>query len=137
MALILGTFGLAILAWWGSTGLIVLAVRSFEQRHGLVMIGATFMAALGLVALIVSAGSATVAGAFTAFIGALLIWAFFETAFLLGWVTGPRKTPLPADVTSGQRFKFAAETVIHHELLWLARLCSSHLPCGVRPIMWV
>ena len=146
MTLILGTLGLAILAWWGSTGLIVLAVRSFEQRHGLVMVGATFMAALGLVALIVSAGSATVAGAFTAFIGALLIWAFFEVAFLLGWITGPRKTPLPLNVSSSQRFRFAAETVIYHELALVSTLAflmltmwgsANHVGVMIFALLWV
>jgi putative photosynthetic complex assembly protein 2 len=146
MALILGTFGLAILAWWGSTGLIVLAVRSFEQRHGLVMIGAAFMAALGLAALIASADSATATGAFVAFIGTLLIWAFFEVAFLLGWITGPRKTPLPIGANSSQRFKFAAETVIHHELALVATLVflgitmwgsANHVGVMIFALLWV
>ena len=146
MALILGTFGLAILAWWGSTGLIVLAVRGFERRHGLVMIGAAFMAALGLAILIGSADERTVVGAFAAFVGALLIWAFFEVAFLLGWITGPRKTSLPANVTPRQRFRFAAETVIHHELALIGTLVfltvalwgsANHVGVMIFGLLWV
>ena len=146
MALILGTFGLAILAWWGSTGLIVLAVRSSEKRHNIVMVGAAFMAALGLAALIASSGSTSSSGAFTAFAGALLIWAFFEVAFLLGWITGPRKTPLPANVNGIQRFKFAAETVIHHELALIGTLAfltitmwgsANHVGVMIFALLWV
>jgi putative photosynthetic complex assembly protein 2 len=146
MALILGTFALAILAWWGSTGLIVLAVRSSDQRHNIVMIGAAFMAAFGLAALIASADLATGIGAFTAFIGALLIWAFFEVAFLLGWITGPRKTPLPENVTGRERFGFAVQTVIHHELALIGTLAfltltmwgsANHVGVMIFALLWV
>jgi putative photosynthetic complex assembly protein 2 len=146
MALILGTFGLAILAWWGSTGLIVLAVRSSEQRHNIVMVGAAFMAAFGLTALIVSADTATGTSAFTAFIGALLIWAFFEVAFLLGWITGPRTTALPAGVTGRKRFGFAVETVIYHELALIGTLVfltvtlwgsANHVGVMIFALLWV
>ena len=146
MVLILGAFGLAILTWWGSTGLIVLAVRSSEQRHNLVMIGAAFMAAFGLAALIASADFATPTGAFTAFVGALLIWAFFEVAFLLGWITGPRKTALPAGVTGRLRFKFAVQTVIHHELALIGTLVfltatmwgsANHVGVMIFALLWV
>ena len=146
MALILGTFCLAILAWWGSTGLIVLAVRLFERRQGMVMVGAALMAALGLAILIGSANERTVVGAFAAFIGALLIWAFFEVAFLLGWVTGPRKTALPANVTPRQRFRFAVETVIYHELSLVGTLVFltiamwgsvNHVGVMIFALLWV
>ena len=144
--LILGTFGLAILAWWVSTGLIVLAVRSSDKQHNIVMLGAAFMAALGLAALIISAESATSTGAFTAFVGALLIWAFFEVAFLLGWITGPRKTPLPANVTGSMRFKLAVQTVIHHELALVGTLLfltvtmwgsANHVGVMIFALLWV
>ena len=146
MALILGTFGLAILAWWVSTGLIVLAVRSSEKRHTTVMVGAAFMAVTGLTALIVSSGSATSVGAFTAFVGALFIWAFFEVAFLLGWITGPRKTALPENVTKGERFRFAVQTVIHHELALMGTLifltvtmwgAANHVGVMIFALLWV
>ena len=146
MALILGTFSLAILAWWGSTGLIVLAVRSSEQRHNIVMIGAAFMAALGVSALIASSGSTTPVSAFAAFVGALLIWAFFEVAFLLGWITGPRKTALPDNVTGRARFAFAVQTVIHHELALIGTLLlltvtmwgsANHVGVMIFALLWV
>jgi putative photosynthetic complex assembly protein 2 len=146
MALVLGTFGLAILAWWVSTGLIVMAVRSSEQRHGMVMAVAALMAALGFTALMASANSVSGTGAFTAFAGALLVWAFFEVAFLLGWITGPRKTPLPDNVTPRQRFRFAVQTVIHHELALIGTLLfltvtlwgsANHVGVMIFALLWV
>jgi putative photosynthetic complex assembly protein 2 len=146
MMLIIGTIGLAILAWWVSTGLIVLAVRSFDQRHGLVMVGAAFFAALGIAALIVSSDQANHVGAITAFAGALLIWGFYEVAFLLGWVSGPRKTALPIGVTPMQRFRYATETVIHHELALAGTLASmtvalwgaaNHVGVMIFALLWV
>jgi putative photosynthetic complex assembly protein 2 len=122
MTLILGTAVLAILAWWGSTGLIVLAVRQFDRHHGLVLVGSAMLAALGLAVVLLSADLSSEIGAFTAFAGALMIWAFFEMAFLLGWITGPRREPCPAFCTPRERFRLACLTVIHHEVALAAAL---------------
>jgi putative photosynthetic complex assembly protein 2 len=133
MALVIGTVVFTILAWWGSTGLIVYAVRSFEAQHGAVIVGATVIAALGVAALVISAGSPSVGGAIAAFTGALLIWAFFETTFLLGWLTGPRRLPLPQGAAGFLRFKLAALTVIHHELALFGALLAMALALYAEP----
>ncbi|MCU0832304.1 MAG: putative photosynthetic complex assembly protein PuhE [Rhizobiaceae bacterium] len=122
--LILGTVILAVLAWWGSTGLIVLAVRQCEERQGLVMVAATVAAAFGIAAILASADVRSASGAYAAFLGALAIWGFFETAFLLGWITGPRREPCPVDCTPIERFRHASATVIHHELSLAASLAG-------------
>jgi putative photosynthetic complex assembly protein 2 len=116
MALIAGMAFLVILAWWGSTGLIVLAVRHFNERHGIILTGAAVIAAVGLAAIITSAELRTPTGAAAAFLGALTIWGFFETAFLLGWIAGPRREDCPLVCTPFERFRLAAATVIHHEI---------------------
>jgi putative photosynthetic complex assembly protein 2 len=115
MALILATALVATLAWWGSTGLIVLAVRQFDQRRNVVIICAAIIAAIGLGVIIASADAASPSGAFAAFGGALALWAFFEVTFLFGWITGPRRVALPAVCSPLERFRHAAATVIHHE----------------------
>jgi putative photosynthetic complex assembly protein 2 len=146
MLLALATVAFAVLAWWGSTGLIVVAVRSFDQRHGAVIIGATVVAAIGVAALIMSADEASVGGAFVAFVGALLIWSFFEVTFLLGWITGPRRTPLPPGVNGLKRFNLAALTVIHHELAIAMALVmmalalkgvANHVAVMIFALLWV
>jgi putative photosynthetic complex assembly protein 2 len=115
---IIGTALIVTAAWWASTGLIVLAVRTFEAQRNAVIAVATVLAALGVAIVIITAGMATSLGA----IGALLIWMFFEVTFLLGWITGPRRDGLPPGVRGFARFRLAAETVIHHELALAAVL---------------
>jgi putative photosynthetic complex assembly protein 2 len=124
MGLILGVAALAILAWWGSTGVIVLAVRQFEERRGFVLIGAAVIAAFGVAAILLSAEYRSPPAAITAFMGALVVWGFFEVSFLLGWITGPRREACPSGCTPFERFKAAAATVIHHELALAATLTS-------------
>jgi putative photosynthetic complex assembly protein 2 len=133
MALIFGVAALAILAWWGSTGLIVLAVRQFDERRGLVLVGAAVIAAFGLAAILLSAEFRSPAAAITAFFGALVLWGFFEVAFLLGWITGPRREACPVDCTPFERFKAAAATVIHHELGLAATLLTLSVLLGDAP----
>jgi putative photosynthetic complex assembly protein 2 len=122
MGLILGVAALAVLAWWGSTGLIVLAVRQFEERRGIVLVGAAVLAAFGVAAILLSAEHRSPPAAILAFIGALVVWGFFEVSFLLGWITGPRREACPPHCTPFERFKAAAATVIHHELALFATL---------------
>jgi putative photosynthetic complex assembly protein 2 len=45
-----------------------------------------------------------------------LVWAWQEIAFLLGYVTGARRSECPADSRGWQRARHAAETILHHEL---------------------
>jgi putative photosynthetic complex assembly protein 2 len=49
-----------------------------------------------------------------------LIWGWQEMAFLMGFVTGPRKTPCPAGCSEWQRFSAAVLAILHHELALLA-----------------
>jgi putative photosynthetic complex assembly protein 2 len=102
--------------WWFSTGVILhldgLPKRTFKWT----MAGATLVAAAGFVGLVVSSRFSTPASAYCAFTCALLIWAWQEVAFLLGIVTGPRRTACPATATGWRRARLAFETVAHHEL---------------------
>jgi putative photosynthetic complex assembly protein 2 len=47
---------------------------------------------------------------------ALLVWGWHELTFLLGLVTGPRKTACPPGARGFERFRLATATLIHHEL---------------------
>ena len=58
----------------------------------------------------------TMVGAYCAFTGAILIWGWQEMAFLMGYITGFRKLPCPAGATESQRFIFATQAIIYHEL---------------------
>jgi putative photosynthetic complex assembly protein 2 len=105
-----------LFVWWFSTGLILYLDGLPQRTFKWTMLGATAVCALGIVGLAVSSAHTSVAAAYCAFTCALLVWAWQETAFLLGWVTGPRRTPCPAAARGWQRARFALQTVLHHEL---------------------
>ena len=57
--------------------------------------------------------SATIAG----FAMGLVIWAWLELSYLMGYITGPIKRPAAASMTLPQRFYNALGTTIYHEFL--------------------
>ncbi len=105
--------------WWFSTGVILyldgLPPRTFKWTF----LSATGILLLALYGLIASRNDTSVAGAYCSFTSALMVWAWQEVAFLLGYITGPRRTPCPADSTGPRRFIQAFEAVAHHELALL------------------
>ena len=50
------------------------------------------------------------------FLLGLLIWAWLEISYLLGFVTGPNHKPCPDDATGWQRFIGGLGTTLYHEL---------------------
>mgnify|MGYP002788463455 FL=1 len=108
-----------LFVWWFATGLILyldgLPPRSFKWT----MLASTVLLGLAFAGLAASSAHATPAGAYCAFACAILVWAWQEIAFLLGYVTGPRRTPCPVGCTPWQRTRCAVETVLHHELALL------------------
>ena len=69
-----------------------------------------------LVGLKTSANLNTVAGAYCGFTCALLVWAWQEIGFLLGYVTGSRRTPCPPNCRGVRKAFYAFQTIFHHEL---------------------
>ncbi|MEO0326075.1 MAG: putative photosynthetic complex assembly protein PuhE [Myxococcota bacterium] len=107
-------------AWWLSTGLVLRLVWLGPRTHrrSLALMSVLSLGGLGAVAW--SAQQPTVTGAYVSFAGALFVWAWHELTFLLGVITGPRRAPCPPDATGFRRFRLAAATLIHHELLLAA-----------------
>ena len=108
-----------LFAWWFSTGVILyldgLPPRTFKWTFA----GATAVCALGLWGLSESASQTTTASAYCAFTCALLVWAWQEVAFLLGYVTGPRRVACDPAATGWRRAGLALQTILHHELALL------------------
>jgi len=106
--------------WWFSTGIILyldgLPRRTFRWS----LLGASFVLAVALYGLAASSAEASPAGAFTAFTCAVLVWGWNEMAFLMGYVTGPRKAPCPADCRGWRHFGHAVQTILYHELAIVA-----------------
>jgi len=117
---------LALFIWWFSTGAILWVVKSADRSgrdaHLLSGIfGLPFLAA-GIWGAAQSLTMDSVAGVYAAFFSALAIWGWIELAFLAGLVTGPNRSPCPANVRERERFMRAWGTIAFHELLLLATL---------------
>ena len=112
--------GLALAAslvlWWFSTGAILWLVRLPRGAAVWTLGLSSVVALMALVGLAVAARDPGVVGAYSAFGLALVVWGWHELGFLMGKVTGPRRTPCPPKATGWTRFRVSAETVIHHEI---------------------
>ena len=102
--------------WWFSTGVILYLDGLPRRTFKWTMLGFTAVLALALGGLSASSADATEAGAYCAFTCGLLVWAWQEVAFLLGYVTGPRRTACPLGATGWRRARYALQAVLHHEL---------------------
>lgn len=108
-----------LFAWWFSTGVILWLVGLPRTTHRWTLLWATVMLGVALCGVAASADDTRVTGAYLAFTSALAVWAWQEVAFLLGYVTGPRRTPCPPTARRWRRAARAFEVVLYHELALL------------------
>ena len=106
----------ALFIWWFSTGLILYLDGLPRRTFGWSMLAMTAIALAALYGLKVSGSDTSLAGAYISFTCGILVWAWHELSFLTGYVTGPRRTPCPEYTGFWSRFRYASETVIHHEI---------------------
>ncbi len=105
-----------LFAWWFSTGVILYLDGLPARTFALTLQAATLVLGAALYALVHTRHDTSVAGAYCAFTCALLVWAWQEIAFLLGVVTGPRRTALPPGASGWLRTGYAVQAVLYHEL---------------------
>jgi len=109
-----------LFAWWFSTGVILYLVGLPRRTHKWTMAAFTMLLLGALWAAMQSAGDTGQVAAYVGFTAALAVWAWQEVAFLLGYVTGPRRDPCPTQAQGWQRARLALQTVLHHEIALLA-----------------
>lgn len=105
-----------LFAWWFSTGVILYLDGLPPRTFPFTLQCATVLLGAALWALVHTRNDVSVAGAYCAFTCALLVWAWQEVAFLLGVVTGPRRTACPPGATGWRRTGYAIQAVLYHEL---------------------
>jgi len=110
----------AVFMWWFCTGLVLLldTLPRTTFRWSLLISSALSVAAL--FGLAHTAQQTSLAGTYCAFTCALLVWGWHELTFLTGWITGPRKTALPAGVTGWPRLAASVGAILWHELAIIA-----------------
>ena len=105
-----------LFVWWFSTGVILFLNGLPRRTFKWTMLGTTLMLVGALVGLVLTRDDTSTAGAYLAFTCGVLVWAWQEVAFLLGYVTGPRRTDCPTASSGWDRAGHALMAVLHHEL---------------------
>ncbi len=106
----------AIFLWWFSTGAVFVLARWGTRHEWRAAFVATAGGLLSLAGLYASARMPDVMGVYLAFGSALMLWAWHEAMFLLGFIAGPRRFSATKGLTGMARFREAYATVRDHEL---------------------
>jgi putative photosynthetic complex assembly protein 2 len=106
--------------WWFGTAVILQLGRLPRRTYRWSMLGATALLASSLYGIFATGNDTTAGGALLSFTFGIAAWAWIETGFLLGYITGPRQEPCPVNCTQWRRFKDALQTILYHELALLA-----------------
>lgn len=106
----------ALFLWWFSTGVVIyldnLPMRTFRWS----MLAGTGGLVFGLYLIAQNSANESATGAYLAFTGTLLVWAWLELSYYTNYVTGPRQTPCPEGTYGLQRFRLALQSNMYHEL---------------------
>ncbi|WP_439102470.1 putative photosynthetic complex assembly protein PuhE [Congregibacter sp.] len=121
------------LAWWISTGLVLLLNRLGAQWQRASMLAVTVLVVLSLIYLPGRSEDRSAAGALLGFGQGLVIWAWLEMTYLMGVITGPRNTPCPAGASTARRFWLGLQTSLYHEISVIAMVGLVVLIAGDGP----
>jgi putative photosynthetic complex assembly protein 2 len=113
-----------LFVWWFSTGAILYLDGLPAHTYRWSMAGATVVLAAAFAGLAATAGDASTAGVYCAFSCAILVWGWIEMSFLMGWITGPRRTACPPGATGWKRLTYAFEAIAWHEVALLVGLLA-------------
>lgn len=105
----------AILIWWISTGAVLYVVNRARSTYAGSLWAATGLLVLGTLGLYASAGEPGLVGVYAGFLAALLVWAWHEMSFLMGFVTGPCTQAASYHYKGRAPLSEAIATVIYHE----------------------
>lgn len=135
----------AMLCWWFGTGAILWLVRRPPPTFRLSLALCTGLLGLSLWGTDISMRAQTVGNAYLAFASVIAMWAWHEMAFLTGWITGPRRTPLAPGARGWTRFVQSTQVVIWHELalllnfgllVWMQLGQPSHVALCTFAVLW-
>jgi putative photosynthetic complex assembly protein 2 len=117
----------ALFVWWFSTGAILYVVQRADRgarggRDGYfnAVVLSLPLLGLGLAGIVRSLGDPSVLGVYIAFGSAILIWGWFELAFLAGVITGPYARACPPGLTGWHRLLRAWGTIAYSEMALIA-----------------
>jgi putative photosynthetic complex assembly protein 2 len=106
----------AVSVWWFTTGLILFLDGLPQRTFKWSMATATALLVPALYGIAATSTDNSVGAAYLAFSCAVMIWGWQEMAFLMGYLTGPRKHGCIAGCTGWRHFLHAIEAILYHEL---------------------
>jgi putative photosynthetic complex assembly protein 2 len=129
----------AVFVWWFSTGVIVVLDHLPQRTFGWSMLAATVLAGYAFQVLGGLGADMSEHGAYAGFMCALVIWAWQEMSFLMGFITGPYRRAVPYDSAGFTHFLRGAGAVIYHELAIVAggaAICGLSLHAENKTALW-
>jgi putative photosynthetic complex assembly protein 2 len=110
----------ALFLWWAGTGVVLYVDGLPPSTFRRSMLAATLLLVVSLWGLVATRDSVSVGGAYLAFAAALGAWGWVETAFLLGYTTGTRKTACAPGCRGWPHFVHGLQAIVYHELAIVA-----------------
>ena len=107
----------SVLLWWLMTGLALMSVHQSAVVKKMIFAVSSVLTLIALLGVETNAAVQTSFATLAGFAMALLIWAWLELSYLMGYITGPVKRPAVAAMGAPKRFAKALGTTIYHELL--------------------
>ena len=107
----------SVLLWWVMTGLALICVHQPAASRKLIFSVSSIVMLFALMGVEINAATHTLLATVIGFAMALVIWAWLELSYLMGYITGPVKHSAPNPMGHSERFTHALGTTIYHELL--------------------
>ena len=118
----------AVLLWWLMTGLALMSVHQPRALRQPIFLLATIFATVSIWGVEANAASHTMLATVAGFAMGLIIWAWLELSYLMGYITGPVKRPATASMTLPPSFRISspASTASGWGAETIARIVSSY-----------
>ena len=123
----------ALFLWWSGTGLILYLDGLDRRTHSRTLLLASLCAAVALYVTVRTATETTVGSAYHGFVAGLMVWAWQEVAFLLGYVTGPIQKVCPPGLSGPHRARHAIGAILWHEIAIMAGAAILMVLCWGQP----
>ena len=107
----------SVLLWWVMTGLALMCVHQPAAARKRIFSVSSIVMLFALMGVEMNAAIHTLLATVIGFAMALVIWAWLELSYLMGYITGPVKHSAPNPMGLSERFTHALGTTIYHELL--------------------
>lgn len=136
----------SLFVWWFGTVAILHLDGRPRELHRRIFAASTVLLLAGGAGLHLARDITTAGGAYLAFSSAVLLWAWQELAFLLGYITGPRRLACPPAARGTQRLRMAIGVVLYHEIAlvliggavwWLSQGAANQVGWWTWLVLWV